>query len=467
MFCNNNERICTINFAETDGLLNDEKTTPAIVEPKPQIQILLPPVVYKPTPKAVLDARKVGGSNSAESAPAATTSTVSTVSTASITSSSDEPEQKRRRVLEYVPKATASSEEEATPTYTPSAIVNEPLADNSTDGYAPEESTISGDENVKAAENKEIVEEATNGNKSLVNDSKPTDDGSKKESSSSSRHHKSSRSHSSSSSRSKKSSGDKHRSSTSSRSSRSSSKEPSKSGDKDSSIKPSSSSTKHSSHSSSSHRSSSNKSGSSGSKDKHSSSSSSKSRHRDRSKDKDSSSKSKHSSSSSSSRSKDHHRSDRKPSSSSSSSSKITQKKHDDDSIAADVAYELANVSFDEDEDDVEAQCRLIFAEYTPDEVTATAPAPSTAVSSSADVIDPIAEKYENSGINKKRVAYDNADRIDRPTQPKVTNHVQNAMQVLFVQLSFFISSTNRSLALLFIFSLFSSAKKWYASNSN
>lgn len=42
---------------------------------------------------------------------------------------------------------------------------------------------------------------------------------------------------------------------------------------------------------------------------------------------------------------------------------------------------------------------------------------------------DTVADQYENSGM-KKRVAYEKADRVDRPAQTKATNHVQNAMQV-------------------------------------
>lgn len=71
----------------------------------------------------------------------------------------------------------------------------------------------------------------------------------------------------------------------------------------------------------------------------------------------------------------------------------------------------------------------MIFEEYNAP--TQNVPSTSTQSDSSGNEakIDPVAEKYVNTGI-KPRTAHENADSVERPVQPKATNHVQNAMQV-------------------------------------
>lgn len=408
----------TLFIPEHDETASDDQATATNVEQKPQIQILLPPIVYKPTPKAILDARK-------------STNVETTTAAPSSASSSEAPKSKRPK-HEYVPKSKSSSKQnnlQDTPTYTPSSLIAQ-LSDDLGDSYVPKTTGLAVVESFKEhieQKNNDPIQEIsdggqTNGNKSALSESKQGKTGKEDESSPKHRHHKSSRTHSSSSSSKKLSRDrDKHRSSTSSRSDRSSSKEPSahKASRSISSIKSPSSSSKHTYHSSS-HRSS---KSSSRTEDKHTSSRS-KSKHRDRSKDRESSSKSRHRSS----RSKDHHRSDRKCSSSSSKTVSIGQ--DDDNSASNEVSYDVGNISYDEDdEDDVEAQCRMIFEEYTPDEAAKLKNAASSTSTGNDLEGDPVADKYENSGM-KKRVAYENADRVERPTQAKATNHVQNAMQV-------------------------------------
>lgn len=84
----------------------------------------------------------------------------------------------------------------------------------------------------------------------------------------------------------------------------------------------------------------------------------------------------------------------------------------------------------DVEEDDVEAQCRMIFEEFDPEMVTPASDSEST--TNKDETHDPMA-KYDDSG-KRKRVAYENADSQQKPmrtTKPS-TNHVQNAMQSVF-----------------------------------
>lgn len=325
------------------------------------------PPVYKPTPKTILEARKT-----------------------EFTDAIEPVDQSKRPKLEYVPKSVNYSDQN-TPTYTPSTV------ENPTDGYVPEPHVSLQQVHIESALEKTVVEEHSNGNKSSMDEPKCHNEGSKMKSSGSSSRHKSSSS-------SKKSSRDrdKHHSSRSGSSSKEPSSSTHKSVDKRSS-KHSSSSRRH--HSSSSSR----------SKDTHTSSGSSrsKSKHRERPKDKES----KHSSSSS--------RPKERPEDQSSS----TNKEHASDggTITDD---DLANLSYDED--DIEAQCRLIFEEYNAQcAKSQTIPSTSNQTDSfdNETKIDPVAEKYANTGI-KSRAAHANADNVERPVRPIAINHEQSAMQV-------------------------------------
>lgn len=82
------------------------------------------------------------------------------------------------------------------------------------------------------------------------------------------------------------------------------------------------------------------------------------------------------------------------------------------------------------DDDDVEAQCRLIFEQYEAPEQTEASTATASLPSDSTNFEDSLS-KYDDSQ-KRKRVAYENADHVERPTQAKASNHVQAAMQVKF-----------------------------------
>lgn len=77
------------------------------------------------------------------------------------------------------------------------------------------------------------------------------------------------------------------------------------------------------------------------------------------------------------------------------------------------------------DEDDVEAQCRMIFEEYEPKEISADE---MNGTTSKPD--DNEKSSIENeTALGKKRLAHENADRPIIPFKKSV-NHAQNAMQV-------------------------------------
>lgn len=77
----------------------------------------------------------------------------------------------------------------------------------------------------------------------------------------------------------------------------------------------------------------------------------------------------------------------------------------------------------DSEEDDIEAQCRMIFDEYVPNEK------PSEETNGHAtDAVNEITERSEEI-IKRKRTAHENADKPLLPFK-KSSNHVQSAMQV-------------------------------------
>lgn len=78
------------------------------------------------------------------------------------------------------------------------------------------------------------------------------------------------------------------------------------------------------------------------------------------------------------------------------------------------------------EEDDVEAQCRLIFEEYKPEKNESNGNDEHT-----QDEINDDAAQADDAS-KKKRVAHENADKQNKPIAPfkKTANHVQNAMQV-------------------------------------
>lgn len=93
----------------------------------------------------------------------------------------------------------------------------------------------------------------------------------------------------------------------------------------------------------------------------------------------------------------------------------------------------------DMEEDDVEAQCRMIFEEFDPETVTQASD--SETMTSTNETHDPMA-KYDDCG-KRKRVAYENADTHPKPLKShQSTNHVQNALQVRFFPISIFFFSS-------------------------
>lgn len=84
----------------------------------------------------------------------------------------------------------------------------------------------------------------------------------------------------------------------------------------------------------------------------------------------------------------------------------------------ATIQYEM-----DSEEDDIEAQCRMIFDEYVPDEK----PSPDKN-GHTTNAVNEITEPSEEI-MQRKRTAHENADRPLLPFK-KSSNHVQNAMQV-------------------------------------
>lgn len=83
------------------------------------------------------------------------------------------------------------------------------------------------------------------------------------------------------------------------------------------------------------------------------------------------------------------------------------------------IQYEM-----DSEEDDIEAQCRMIFDEYVPVEKTS-----DETNGHATDAANEITERSEEITKRKQRTAYENADKPLLPFK-KSSNHVQNAMQV-------------------------------------
>lgn len=172
----------------------------------------------------------------------------------------------------------------------------------------------------------------------------------------------------------------------------------------------------------------------------------SKSKHSDKSKEKETEnskhrsshhSSSKERSRSSSSSSSRHKGGEHKKSSSSASLSKSHTKelnttkssKNDNEEQVESFVDEYSDTfqyNTDSDEDDVEAQCRMIFEEFDPQTVVAE---DTEDVEDNAEKSDSNA-KYDNFNA-KKRVAYENADKkTPFTTCNKRPNHITNAMQV-------------------------------------
>ncbi|KAL7026319.1 hypothetical protein ACKWTF_013852 [Chironomus riparius] len=313
-------------------------------------------------------------------------------------------EVKVKKKLEYLPIPGTGKNNIAT--YTPSIInknreIYDPVVSNNSSSISYIPSKI---DEIKNDENKEtIIEKMEVGNEPVIKVSNNEENVESKSSNISSKHH--------SSSSLKKSSKDHHKSSH-------------KSSHKDS--KSSSSSHRHkSSHKSSSRdKSSSDRDKSSSDKDKTSS-------HRDKSSskhEKSSSSSSKHksssssrhkSSTSSSSRHKSSHK-DHKDKVKDKDEKKDRKRKAEEPEIQSIVENVDVPVS-DDDADDIEDQCRMIFESYE---------APAT---SSKEIIQPQKppQQDQNEELHfeaKKRQAHDNAVNVNRPTQGTRQNHVQSAM---------------------------------------
>lgn len=349
---------------------------------QPNTHITKPPIpVYIPTPKHILEAKKSNGSTKLN------------------------PPAKRPK-LEYVPKAI-TNQNEPIPTYIPSSVPNptaeyepapifaadNPISDecttlNTSDDIANLLTELTSEPITNNVNHIEIASDTTKDSIDVVEKkSKENNHKSSSSSSSSSKH----RHHSSS-----------HKSSHSERKSSSSSSK-------------SSSSTHKSSHHSSSR----------------------KSKHSDKDKDKDKD-KSKHSSKSSKEgRHKSEHRS---KSSSSSSSSRHHSSSHSDkntyssnnnkDCINSSVVYETES-----EEDDIEAQCRMIFDEFDASTVEIQ---PNDMPNNTSTEEDETSTKFEDV-TKKKRVAHDNADKNrSMASFRKQTDHVKNALQVLIISVSFF-----------------------------
>lgn len=334
--------------------------------------------VYIPTPKHILEARKANGSSSTEAHPAS-----------------------KKPRLEYIPKAITNNSEPI-PTYIPSSVPNEA----SNDEYEPSpvygiSNAIEGDaipnvlgndlngDDISGLLTELSSEEITNHKNDLEKSKETTDLKESKDHKSKENSHKTS---SSSSSR------HRHHSS--------------------------SSSTHKSSHS---NRKSSSRSSSSTHRSSHHSAR--KSKHSDKDKVKE---KSKQSSKSSkeSRHTKSEYRS--KSSSSSSSSSRHHPSSHSDkkthnsnndktkDCKNSSVVYEM-----DSEEDDVEAQCRMIFEEFDPSTLdNKQDEMPNGSATSAEEEVDDITKK--------KWVAHENADKQIKSIAPfrKKTDHVKNALQV-------------------------------------
>lgn len=350
------------------------------------IQTLQPPVpVYIPTPKHILEARKANGSNTNDGE----------------SSASKKPK------LEYVPKSISNTSSPVL-TYIPSSLNEYEPTNNFSKAIAIAEN-IEGDSNgddISGLLTELSTEQITNNDictdhSSMGSVEKKDIDKSKKlkESKDSKSKENSHRSSSSSSSTRHRRHGSSHRSSHSDRKNASSSKSGS------------------SSHKSSSHHSS----GKSKHSDKdilkeskHSSKSSKNSKHRS------SEGRSKSSSSSSSSHHHSSRHSDKKPH----RSNRTSLNKQQDCNNS--VAYESNS-----EEDDVEAQCRMIFDEFDPTTITSMSEELDNGFASKA------VDKESNDLLSniddvtkRKRIAHENADKSEKAPVKKHTNHVKNAMQV-------------------------------------
>lgn len=175
---------------------------------------------------------------------------------------------------------------------------------------------------------------------------------------------------------------------------------------------------------------------SSSSHHRHSSSSSSRSKHHKSSRERDESSSSKHRHKSSSS-SSSHHKSSRHKSSRSSSRSRDSSSKKDKDEKRSkekkeekpkvekkteEIPTEMLSMS-DEEDIDIEEQCRMIFETYEPPAETDKLPS-----SSKSSDNDENPTTTTMSTIEKRRFAHENAASVSRPTTNLKPNHTQSAL---------------------------------------
>lgn len=371
-----------------------------------QPNALQPPIpVYIPTPKHILEARKASSTT--------TTTAAATTTTTTIKERSDGSARKKPK-LEYVPKAI-SNNSGPVPTYIPSSVRNTSIDEYEPVNTANDETVIrtnieadSNGDDISGLLTELLSDEVTNnqiytdGMTNESADSKDSKEKSKENShkSSSSRHRHHSSSHKSS--RSEKSHPDRKSSTSSSRSSSSTMH-------KSSHHSSSSSSSRKSKHSDKE------KDISSKEKDKHSTKSSKESKHRS------SEHRSKSSSSSSSSR---------RHSSSSHSDKKTHSSNNNSSSLKEDCINESMVYESESDEDDVEAQCRMIFEEFDPSTIEIKPDDMPHDVSSP----DQESNGKMEDAAKKKRIAHENVNRQVRSSESfvKKANHVQNAMQVCF-----------------------------------
>lgn len=357
---------------------------------KQNIEIVKQPVpVYIPTPKHLLEARKVNGSTKY-----------------------DECSASKRPKLEYVPKAL-SNNSAPIPTYVPSSVAN-----TVTDEYEPRnvcgnnadvlncdvEADSNGDDILGLLNELSTEQMTNNSNQSncMTINSKPSTDtidlDETKEQKSKENSHKSS-----------SSSRHRHHSHKSSHSERKSSNTSSRS----------SSSTHKSSHHSSHKSRHADKA-----KDKHLDKNKDKAKSRHSSKSsKDIKHKSnEHRSKSTSSRHHSSHHSDKKTHSSNNNSSNQSK-----DCVNNSIEYETES-----EDDDVEAQCRMIFEEFVPSTIENKTDETSNGLSMSTEEdANDITAKIDDA-TRKKRVAHENADKQIKSIASfrRQGDHVKNAMQV-------------------------------------
>lgn len=368
-----------------------------------------PAPIYIPTPKHILEARKVSNEVNAEESPV-----------------------NKKPKLEYVPEAkTPFNNLYPVPTYIPSVVTNaasctddnQKFSDlNNVNGNGINGNDVVADTDDIAGLLSELSAEHTEDTQSIEqhNEIQPV---AKNEGKCAANDEENKASENKTNEASDTSSTSKHRrhSSVSTSSSRSHGSRSDKKGDHDKSS--SSSSRRHSSKDSSTNHKSSSRSSHKSSKSSSSHHSRSKSKHRDKSKEK-SGEKSRSSSSKSSSR---HQSSKGHPKSSSSSSHKHKEEKS---TSSKDCTKDMPiNYETDSEEDDVEAQCRKIFEGFDPSTIEQTEiPIDNHTTNNQYDSDDGAAEDASK----KKRVAHENAERQIKslPTFKRTANHVQNAMQV-------------------------------------